>query len=104
MEAVYDVTCKAVHAKFTDPQASGARQYLLDTQDTVLGEATRNARWGIGMHVSDENCIDCNNWMGENWMGQCLMDVRKYLHDKRESQSEASDVTPSALGRVVHHH
>ena len=56
---------------------SGAKKYLLDTEDRLIGEATKNNKWGIGLHISDQKVLDTSEWVGENTMGEILMEVRK---------------------------
>ena len=79
MDSCKRVVHKAVLAKFTDTQAAGATAYLMDTKDLVIGEATRHTKWGTGLHVSDQNALQVQEWSGENWMGGILMDVRSKI-------------------------
>ena len=78
---------EAIYAKFHDSRAAGARDMLLETGDRVIGEATRNMKYGTGIHVSDSNAADRSKWEGENLMGEFLMMARdEILADKQEQE------------------
>jgi hypothetical protein len=56
---------------------------LLSTESKIIVEASPNDRiWGIGLHWSDDKCLDKSNWQGTNLLGKALMDVRKELINK----------------------
>lgn len=81
---------QACQAKFTDPSASGAKDFLLDTGDLVIAESSRNKYWGTGIHTSCDNALDMKSWDGENILGQILMHIRSEI---RKSQSHAEAVS-----------
>ena len=89
-EMRYDVARDAVHAKFENDNA--LKNILLGTKEKIIVEAATDKAWGIGVvefstvekkgaknketGVWDVSPIE---WVGENLLGRCLMDVRKML-------------------------
>ena len=71
----------AVDAKFDQHQ--NLRQYLLDTEERQLCEASRDKFWGIGVHISSRDLQKIGKWkndkLGKNQLGKMLMDKRKEL-------------------------
>ena len=63
-----DIMCLALRIKFSDPEL---RQRLLFTGDAVLEEGNTwgDKYWGIDLTTGE----------GENWLGQCLMEIRSEL-------------------------
>lgn len=62
-------------AKFS--QNSHLREFLLETGDAVLVEASPYDRiWGIGLKADDERAKNPATWQGQNLLGFALMDVR----------------------------
>lgn len=66
----------ALEAKFF--QNSSARQFLVDTGDRKIGEASLDANWGIGMSLADHRVFNTSLW-GKNMLGCALMKVRNVL-------------------------
>ena len=63
-------------AKFSGP----LKQQLLDTGDKEIVEASPYDKiWGIGLSERDPRRFDKNQWLGTNWLGECLMAVREAL-------------------------
>lgn len=53
---------------------------LLDTGDTTLVEASPHDRiWGIGLRARDPRAGTREAWLGRNWLGEVLTEVRAYL-------------------------
>lgn len=68
--------------KFT--QNEGLKQMLLDTGDRILVEASPYDKiWGIGLSEDDPNIEDASKWLGTNWLGHVLMEVREYFKSNR---------------------
>lgn len=63
-------------AKFT--QNSHVLQALLETKDKTIGEASKDAFWGIGKSLND-TCVLEKNWEGKNLLGEVLMEIREQL-------------------------
>ena len=101
MDAMHDVAYTGVQAKFTDERARGAREYLLDTGELVLGEATRNKKWGTGVHVSEPQALSHESWSGDNWMGDILMGIRQQLRPEpaKGSKNNGNDDDNSFLAQ-----
>ena len=72
-----DVVFEGAKAKFY--QNMDAREGLIDTGKSMIGEATTNRKWGIGIHIKDTRCLHSSNWVGENEMGKILMEIRDEL-------------------------
>ena len=67
---------KALHAKFT--QNDNLLNFLLSTGSDILGEATDNPFWGIGMRVNDPKAHSVALWKN-NLMGKTLTQLRDGL-------------------------
>jgi ribA/ribD-fused uncharacterized protein len=68
---------KGCTAKFDQDQY--ARTYLAETNTCILGEASKNQLWGIGMTLNDKNIAVKENWSGQNLLGVILMRIRSEL-------------------------
>lgn len=67
-------------AKFR--QHSDLREFLFATGDKKLVEgAFYDPVWGVKLAWDDPRILDEANWEGTNWLGECLMVVRKTLYD-----------------------
>lgn len=82
------VAMEGLRAKFgQNPQL---QDYLVSTQGLILGEASKNATWGIGMDLSDPEILDQSKWSTSgNLLGKSLMNVRNELLTKRKKQPHA---------------
>mmetsp|Transcript_31087 Transcript_31087/g.65015 ORF Transcript_31087/g.65015 Transcript_31087/m.65015 type:complete len:207 (+) Transcript_31087:118-738(+) len=91
-ELRYDVARDAVHAKFAGDDE--LKKILLDTDDKIILEAATDKAWGAGVveFTSDDTKgaknketgawdIPPSEWVGQNLLGRCLMDVRKMLRE-----------------------
>lgn len=84
---VEDVTLEGLRAKFG--QNSQLKEYLLNTHNLYIGEASTNPRWGIGMELLDDNALDHTKWSPEgNLLGRSLMKVREELAQQADSMGE----------------
>ena len=55
-------------------------QFLLETKDTTLVEATsKDLIWGCGVDFHSKNLSDQSTWKGQNLMGKILVEARKNL-------------------------
>ena len=74
----YSVMYQANLLKFS--QNSDIRQKLIDTKDSLLVECNvKDKIWSCGLDIKDPNVPYPANWVGQNLLGQVLMDVRNYL-------------------------
>lgn len=65
-------------AKFT--QNTGMLYTLILTEGTTLVEASpTDVVWGIGLAQDDPLRLDRANWLGTNWLGEVLTEVRDTL-------------------------
>lgn len=63
-----------LEAKFAqNPQE---QDFLLDTKDLQLGEASRDVFWGIGMELSHPHVLRPELWANGNTLGKALMKLR----------------------------
>ena len=74
---------KACERKFE--QNAFARRCLLDTGNTLLGEASEDKIWGVGLKLSDTNITDTVKWSGRNELGVILMSIRDQLKNLNSS-------------------
>lgn len=95
-----DILFDGLLAKFQ--QNAGLRKYLLSSEQRVLGEASRNKTWGIGLTLSDNGRLDPKNWSGENLLGTTLMEVRERLRENNQPaqphKGEEARPTPTLNG------
>jgi ribA/ribD-fused uncharacterized protein len=69
--------------KFT--QNSELAKFLISTGDLVLVEAAPwDNVWGSGTDLDDERTYNKELWVGENLLGQALMEVRQFLFNNGE--------------------
>lgn len=56
------------------------KDQLLNTDDLILVEAAPDdVIWGIGLDEDHEDAIHPEKWLGTNWLGKVLMEVRRLL-------------------------
>jgi hypothetical protein len=67
---------KGCYAKFTQDRSS--RQALLRTEQSRLGESSRNAKWGTGMYSDHPSAFDSDRWE-TNLLGKVLTSVRRSI-------------------------
>ena len=69
------------YAKFT--QNEHMLEQLLATGDKEIVEASpEDTIWGIGLHESNPDVYDKTKWLGTNWLGIAIMEVRTKLRDE----------------------
>ena len=73
----------AVLEKFRQNEA--ARNHLLQTGSKMIGEASKNKKWGSDIHISDANALKHESWDGENLVGNILMKARRELQERESS-------------------
>jgi ribA/ribD-fused uncharacterized protein len=55
-------------------------QYLMETGDTILAEASeRDTTYGIGLNEDDPRCGNSYEWLGANLCGDLTMKAREHL-------------------------
>lgn len=73
-----DYMRRACQAKFEQDDA--ARQFLLNTGDSLLAEANPHDKdWSTGLSLRDDNIFNKDRWMGSNWLGEFLTNYRNSL-------------------------
>ena len=73
-DKAYDCAIKLVQNKFS--QHPLLLSMLKATGSRVIGEATKDQMWGIGLSLSDPSAPLPNTWTGKNIMGKALMCFR----------------------------
>ena len=68
---------KACRAKFYEHPAS--KEFLINTGDTDLAEASPNVTWGIGIKMDNPDAFKKNKWLGQNFLGDILQKIRNDL-------------------------
>lgn len=80
-----DIVRRACFLKFS--QNPELQQQLLGTGDAILAEASPFDRiWGIGLSKHQAKHMPPQNWIGQNLLGQILMEVRQELQQKQQQQ------------------
>lgn len=73
-----NIVTKGNIAKFS--QNEELLSFMKNTKDLILVEASSYDKiWGIGLSENDPDIEDESKWQGTNWLGECLMKVRKEL-------------------------
>lgn len=73
-----DITIRGLRAKFSQNQH--LYEFLRDTDQRRLGEASKNPTWGVGMTLDDEHILDTSKWIESgNLLGDLLMQLRTEL-------------------------
>ncbi|NEW06402.1 NADAR family protein [Paenibacillus sp. SYP-B3998] len=79
---VYD----ANYAKFTQNQ--GLLEILLETRGTTLVEASPTDRiWGVGLLEDDPKIKNRKSWLGKNWLGEILTQLREDILRENEKNN-----------------
>lgn len=79
----WEVVCKKIvydgnYAKFT--QNPKLLSHLMETGDSLLVEASPTDEiWGIALAEDDPRAQDQSQWLGRNYLGQILTDLRETL-------------------------
>ena len=73
----HDTLLKANKSKYM--QHVRAKQALLDAGKRLLGEASRDTVFGIGLSLNDKNVNDATVWNGNNMMGKILLEIHSTL-------------------------
>lgn len=77
-QQIEETALEGLRAKFG--QNRELRNYLCGTKHLVLGEASVNPVWGIGMDIADPEVLNESKWLPSgNLLGRALMKVRSEL-------------------------
>lgn len=72
------IVYEANHAKFT--QNAHLLKQLMKTKGTTLVEASpHDTIWGVGLSANDPRIQDPSKWLGTNWLGEVLTQLRNDL-------------------------
>lgn len=82
-EGLERTALEGLRAKFS--QNRPLQEHLCGTGKLVLGEASTNMRWGIGMDINNEEVLDHSKWAAEgNLLGRTLMTLRSEFQRKKK--------------------
>lgn len=82
-ERVADVALEGLRAKFS--QNPPLQEYLCSTGKLILGEASTNPRWGIGLDFNNAEVLDHSKWLEDgNLLGRSLMKLRAEFMKKKK--------------------
>lgn len=74
----FDVVKRANIAKFSqNPEL--VKAFKISKGREIVEASPYDTIWGIGLSEDDERAWDKENWLGTNWLGEALMEVRKEL-------------------------
>ena len=59
----------------------------MKTAVKVIGEASKNKKWGTGIHISDKDALNSKSWEGDNLMGAILMRIRNELQESEARET-----------------
>lgn len=77
---------KGLRAKFRQNQY--LLEFLLETEDLQLGEASRDTFWGVGMTLTHPDVLDSSKWPPEgNLLGRTIMKIRDELRSPTGTSS-----------------
>lgn len=80
LENRYEIVTQGNFHKFS--QNSDLKEFLLNTKDRILAEASPvDAIWGIGMASDHKDIHNPEKWQGLNLLGFALMEVRDELRE-----------------------
>ena len=71
------VAMEACQAKFS--QNHDLLEVLIETGDKIIGEASKDPLWGVGLSLDNPGILDKSTWTGDNLLGVVLMTVRDQL-------------------------
>lgn len=73
---------EGLRAKFSKNQT--LYDHLCATRNLILGEASPNATWGIGMDINNKEVLDQSKWLPKgNLLGRTLMTLRAEFLKKK---------------------
>ena len=73
-----EIVTKGCYLKFS--QNEELKRYLISTGTKILVEASPYDKiWGIGLNKKNAMKTPQDKWLGTNYLGECLMEVRNML-------------------------
>lgn len=82
-----------VHEKFV--QSQELQDFLLATGDALIVNCSKNPLWSCGLQMAQVERLDVTRWMGQNLLGQILMDLRQELRPPEPEEEPEPDDTPA---------
>lgn len=88
-QMVQEVALEGLRAKFNNNRHLA--DYLCDTKPLLLGEASQDKTWGIGMSLEEDGVLDNSKWYeGGNLLGHSLMTVRDEIMEERNNRYQTA--------------
>lgn len=86
-EQIEQLANEGLRAKFT--QNADLQDFLCSTRNLILGEASTNTRWGIGMDLQNPEVLNPSKWSETGkLLGRALMKLRQELHQKKNPTTD----------------
>jgi len=79
-EVCKEVVRRGNYAKFTQNTELGWK--LIESEGTLVEASPYDRIWGIGLGEDDPRAQDRNQWLGANWLGEVLTEVRQQIVDE----------------------
>lgn len=101
---VWETYCKKFvydgnYAKFT--QNPDLLKYLMATENSELVEASpEDEIWGIGLKESDQRAQNKETWLGTNWLGEILTELREDLKTMKSMDDSSILINDRGLNEV----
>lgn len=72
--SIKDITMSALQAKFE--QNTDLKETLIQSRGKLIAEmSAKDKKWGTGLGLYHKDAFNKEKWVGENFLGQCLMEV-----------------------------
>ena len=95
-ESAKNLCYEGIKCKFT--QNPWLKNLLLSTNDDILGEATYDKLWGMGIPFHRRDCADRSQWHSNGIMGEILMEIRA-----EPRPAESAQPMPTATSQHADH-
>lgn len=77
----YNKMVSVITSKFSSHKL---RYKILNTENKLLVEASKDSIWGIGVALNSKYLEDTSKWKGSNLLGKALMEVRENIRNSLE--------------------
>ena len=78
-----DIVFRGLMAKFTQNKSLNKFLMSFDPMVTFVEASPYDKIWGIGLGEDDPRAINPNQWLGTNWLGDLITEVRGCLESSK---------------------